>query len=78
MPVTVRYSGRYHRVGPPVDAFTTKVVGELLERRTAHQARKEYEEADALHAELTEMGVVLDTRIKTWKRPAERQGGRRG
>uniref|UniRef100_A0A7S4IZ89 Uncharacterized protein n=1 Tax=Prymnesium polylepis TaxID=72548 RepID=A0A7S4IZ89_9EUKA len=67
--VVVEYGG-YYRVGPKVDPFTTKQVGDMLERRSAHQAKKEYEEADRLHAELTEMGIVLDTRLKTWKRPA--------
>ena len=28
---------------------------------------KEYDEADALHAELSEMGVRLDTRLQTWR-----------
>ena len=69
--VVVEYGG-YYRVGPQVDPFNTKQVGDMLARRSAHQARKEYEEADALHDALTEMGIVLDTRIKTWKRPAAR------
>ena len=69
----VEYGG-YYRVGPTVDPFTTKQVADLLTRRTAHQAAKEYEQADALHAQLTEMGVVLDTRLKTWKRPKPRKG----
>ena len=65
--------GGYYRVGPQVDPFTTKQVGDMLARRSAHQERKEYAEADALHDALTEMGVVLDTRIKTWKRPVARE-----
>ena len=69
--VVVEFGG-YYRVGPKVDPFTTKQVGDLLERRTEHKLRKEYEEADAIHAELTEMGIVLDTRTCTWKRPAAR------
>ena len=72
----VLQSGGYYRVGPKIDPSTTKQVGDLLERRTTHQTLKEYEQADAIHAELTEMGVVLDTRIKSWKRPADK--GTRG
>ena len=70
--VVVEYGG-YYRVGPPVDPFTTKQVGDMLAKRTSHQELKEYEEADALHAELTEMGIVLDTRIRTWKKPRARE-----
>ena len=73
----VVFFGGYYRVGPQVDAFTTKQIGDMLIQRTAHQEKQEYEEADALHAALTEMGVVLDTRIKTWKKPAARQRDRR-
>ena len=47
--------------------FTAKKVGDLLERRTEHRVLKEYDEADALHAELSEMGVRLDTRLQTWR-----------
>ena len=68
--VVVEFGG-YYRVGPSVDPFTTKQVADLLIRRTVHQAEEEYEQADALHASLTEMGVVLDTRLKTWKRPTK-------
>ena len=74
--VVVFYGG-YYRVGPQVDAYTTKQVADMLIQRTAHQEKQEYEEADALHAALTEMGIVLDTRIKTWKKPAARQRDRR-
>jgi len=76
--VVVSYGG-YYRVGPQVDAFTTKKVGDMLMKRTRHKELKEYEEADALHAELTEMGIVLDTRVRTWKKPSARErpsGGR--
>ena len=59
--------GGYYRVGPRVDPFTAKKVGDLLERRTEHRVLKEYDEADALHAELSEMGVRLDTRLQTWR-----------
>ena len=34
--VVISYGG-YYRVGPKVDDFTTKQVGDLLVRRTAHQ-----------------------------------------
>lgn len=64
--------GGYYRVGPQVDPFLTKQVGDLLERRTAHQTEQEYDAADAIHAELSDMGIVLDTRLKTWKRPVGR------
>ena len=74
--VVVEYGG-YYRVGPAVDPFTTKQVGDMLAKRTRHQELKEYDEADALHAELTEMGIVLDTRIRTWKKPAARVRDRR-
>jgi len=74
--VVVEYGG-YYRVGPPVDPFTTKQVGDLLEKRSRHQGLKEYAQADALHEELTEMGIILDTRVKTWKRPAARKSGDR-
>ena len=74
--VVVSFGG-YYRVGPHVDAYTTKQVGDMLIKRTAHQAAQEYDEADALHAALTEMGIVLDTRIKTWKKPGARQRDRR-
>ena len=57
--------------------MTTRQVGDLLAKRTRHQELKEYEEADALHAELTELGILLDTRLKTWKRPAARVRDRR-
>ena len=73
----VRTSGGYYRVGPKVDPFTIKQVGDMLEKRTQHKLKKEYEEADALHAALTDMGIVLDTRICTWKRPASRERARR-
>lgn len=52
-------------------------VGDMLSKRTRHQELQEYEEADTLHAALTEMGVVLDTRLKTWKRPAARERTRK-
>ena len=74
--VVVEYGG-YYRVGPAVDPFTTKQVGDMLATRTRHQELKEYEQADALHAELTEMGIVLDTRIRTWKKPGARERDRR-
>ena len=74
--VVVEYGG-YYRVGPAVDPFTTKQVGDMLAARTRHQELKEYEQADALHAELTEMGIVLDTRIQTWKKPGARERDRR-
>ena len=70
--VVVEFGG-YYRVGPPVDPFTTKQVGDMLTKRTAHQELKEYEEADALHAQLTEMGIELNTRIGTWKKPGTRE-----
>ena len=60
-------SGGYYRVGPYVDAFTAKKVGDLLERRAAHQEAKEYDEADALHAEIDAMGISLDTRLRAWR-----------
>eukprot|EP00966_Prymnesium_polylepis_P278120 6426436-Prymnesium_polylepis.1 len=72
----VLQSGGYYRVGPKVDPVTTKQVGDMLERRSAHQVLKEYEQADAIHAQLTGMGIVLDTRIKSWKQPGEK--GTRG
>jgi hypothetical protein len=65
----VLQSGGYFRVGPEVDPLMAEQVGDLLERRSAHQL-KEYEQADAIHAELTALGVVLDTHVKSWKRPA--------
>lgn len=68
----VLQSGGYYRVGPKVDPLTTEQVGDLLERRSAHQALKEYEQADAIHAELTALGVVLDTHVKSWKRPGSK------
>jgi len=74
--VVVQYGG-YYRVGPQVDPYTTKQVGDMLSKRTRHQELQEYEEADTLHAALTEMGVVLDTRLKTWKRPAARERTRK-
>ena len=69
--------GGYIRTGPRVDALTTAQVGELLARRTDHQEAREYEEADALQAELAEMGVTLNTRSKTWRLGGkqERRGG---
>ena len=60
-------SGGYYRNGPRVDPFTAKQVGDLLTRRSAHQAAQEYDEADVLHAELTELNISLDTRQKTWR-----------
>ena len=60
-------SGGYFRIGSRVDPFMAKKVGDLLTRRSAHQAAQEYEEADALHAELQELGISLDTRQKTWR-----------
>ena len=71
----VNVVGGYHRVGPKTDEFTAKLVGDLLTRRTAHQQAREYEEADALHAELTEMGITLDTRSRSWR--TARVDGRR-
>ena len=63
----VAMRGGYYRVGPYVDAYTSKKVGDLLEARTAHQVAQEYDEADALHAQITEMGIALDTRLRTWR-----------
>jgi hypothetical protein len=74
--VVVEFGG-YYRVGPHVDPFTTKQVGDMLAKRTGHKELKEYEEADALHAQLTEMGIVLDTRLRTWKKPSARERPKR-
>jgi cysteinyl-tRNA synthetase len=63
--VTIR--GGYYRVGPRVDPSTAKKVGELLERRTEYRDVRKYREADAIHDELSEMGVRLDTRLQTWR-----------
>ena len=49
----------------------------MLAKRSGHQEKHEYEAADALHAELTDMGIVLDTRNKTWKKPGARVRDRR-
>ena len=71
--VVTEYGG-YFRVGQQVDPSTTERVGAMLEQRSRHQELKEYAEADALHHALTEMGIVLDTRLKTWKRRISRVG----
>jgi hypothetical protein len=38
--VVVQYGG-YFRVGPKVDPFSTKQIGDLLIRRSAHQELSE-------------------------------------
>ena len=69
---------RYFRVGPRVDAEVAAEVGEKLARRSAHQQAQEYEQADALHAEVEEMGFEIDTRHKTWRvARTDRSGARR-
>ncbi|KOO31834.1 hypothetical protein Ctob_011208 [Chrysochromulina tobinii] len=64
----VRLYGGYYRVGPRVDEFTEKIVAEKLEKRNALRADRNYDEADVLHAELTAMGISLDTRSRTWRK----------
>ena len=39
----------------------------LIARRTEHQVAREYDEADALHAELAELNISLDTRSRSWR-----------
>ena len=60
-----------------MDDSTAKKVGELLARRTEFQAAKEYDEADSVHAELTEMNISLDSRLKTWRLGRQETRGRR-
>ena len=64
----VEMVGGYYQVGPSLgdDELTERVRG-MIARRTEHQKAKEYEEADALHAELTELGISLDTRNRSWR-----------
>ena len=52
-------------------------MSELLEQRSAAQAEQDYEAADGLHAEITEMGITLDTARKTWRVAREKGGDRR-
>ena len=68
-------SAGYYRVGPRVDPETATKVQDLLTRRSAHQAAEEYEEADALYSELSELGISLDTRLKTWRLGSKDRGG---
>ena len=72
--------GGYHHIGPAVAPVTTRRVGELLERRAAHEAAQELDAADALQAELGEMGIEIDTKFRSWrtKRVEGRGGGRGG
>jgi len=63
----VTRSGGYFHVGPPVDALQAKKVRDLLERMAAHREKDEFEEADAILAEIAEMGFSLNTTHKTWR-----------
>ena len=49
----------------------------MLETRSRHQEEQEYAAADALEEELVAMGIVIDRRNKTWKKPAAKELDRR-
>lgn len=66
----VRFYGDYFRIGPKVGKAEPK-IGELLARRTERlrEHGEADEEATRIVGELAAMGVQLDERSKTWKRP---------
>ena len=63
--IVISYGG-YYRIGPQVDEFTTSrwATSSCAAPPTQNQG---VPRADALHEELTAMGIVLDTRARTWK-----------
>ena len=64
----VKMAGGYYQVGPSLDDDElTERVRALIARRTEHQVAREYDEADALHAELAELNISLDTRSRSWR-----------
>jgi len=66
----VQFFGGYYRVGPKVDKASAKIAA-LLSERAGRIARHGADDAHAaaLLEKLSAMGIVLDERSKTWRRP---------
>jgi len=76
----VTLSGGHFRVGPRVESGLADKVASILERREPLRLAGDYDAADALQDELQELGITVDSRLRTWRLGAAptRSGGRGG